>query len=152
MEFSNRRLSAHSQSRYAWQFGSDPHTVDVPLKNPTRFDDWIPNETRFNDGALITIAPGRYEPMRGAFSICTATAAEFTRSAYAAYLYDAGDEARKLKTGGGKVVRGGSWRDIPARCTSSFRLSYLPWQRVYIMWVSASSPKARNRCSHERTA
>ena len=62
MEFSNRRLSAHSQSRYAWQFGSDPHTVDVPLKNPTRFDDWIPNETRFNDGALITIAPGRCEP------------------------------------------------------------------------------------------
>jgi hypothetical protein len=32
---------------------------------------------------------------------------------------------------GRKVVRGGSWRDVPARGTASFRLSYEPWQRVY---------------------
>ncbi|MCZ7640990.1 MAG: SUMF1/EgtB/PvdO family nonheme iron enzyme [Verrucomicrobia bacterium] len=30
-----------------------------------------------------------------------------------------------------RVVRGGSWYDRPQRCTSSFRLSYPPWQRVY---------------------
>jgi len=29
------------------------------------------------------------------------------------------------------VVRGGSWRDVPARGTASFRLSYEPWQHVY---------------------
>ena len=32
---------------------------------------------------------------------------------------------------GRKVVRGGSWRDVPARGTASFRLSYEPWQHVY---------------------
>ena len=30
-----------------------------------------------------------------------------------------------------KVVRGGSWRDRPWRCTSSFRLGYAPYQGVY---------------------
>jgi formylglycine-generating enzyme required for sulfatase activity len=29
------------------------------------------------------------------------------------------------------VVRGGCWRDRPPRCTSSFRLSYERYQRVY---------------------
>ena len=42
------------------EFASDPFTIDVPLINPTRYDDWIPKDARFNDGALITVAPGRY--------------------------------------------------------------------------------------------
>jgi formylglycine-generating enzyme required for sulfatase activity len=113
------------------EFASDPYTVDVPLRNPTRFDDWIPKETRFNDGALITVAPGRYEPNAWGLFDMHGNAADFTRSTYATYPYDAGDGSKKLTTNESKVVRGGSWRDIPGRCTSSFRLSYLPWQRVY---------------------
>jgi formylglycine-generating enzyme required for sulfatase activity len=34
-------------------------------------------------------------------------------------------------TDGEKVVRGGSWYDRPSRCTSSFRVSYRPYQKVY---------------------
>jgi len=30
-----------------------------------------------------------------------------------------------------KVVRGGSWRDRPKNCRSSFRLAYPPWQQVF---------------------
>ncbi len=42
-----------------------------------------------------------------------------------------GRRPRQRRQQGRKVVRGGSWRDEPKRATSSFRLSYLPWQRVY---------------------
>ena len=45
-------------------------------------------------------------------------AAEWTRSDFAS-----GQEK--------KVVRGGSWRDVPARSTSDFRLGYAPWQKIY---------------------
>ena len=33
------------------EFASDPYTVDTPLAHPTPFDDWIPKDARFNDGA-----------------------------------------------------------------------------------------------------
>jgi formylglycine-generating enzyme required for sulfatase activity len=113
------------------EFASDPYTVDVPLKNPTPFDDWIPKDARFNDRALITVAPGRYQPNAWGLHDMHGNASEWTRTTYAAYPY-AGDDGRDdARAVGAKVVRGGSWRDVPARSTSSFRLSYHPWQKVY---------------------
>jgi len=100
------------------EFASDPYTVDVPLKNPTPFDDWIPKDARFNDGALVTVASGRYQPNAWGLHDMHGNAAEWTRSGFGP-----GGEKR--------VVRGGSWRDVPARSTSSFRLGYVPWQKVY---------------------
>jgi formylglycine-generating enzyme required for sulfatase activity len=100
------------------EFASDPYTVDVPLKNPTPFDDWIPKDARFNDGALITVASGRYQPNPWGLYDMHGNAAEWTRSNF-------GPQSDR------KVVRGGSWRDLPRRATSTFRLSYPPWQRVY---------------------
>ncbi len=44
------------------EFASDPYTVDTPLVNPPKYDDWIPKAARFNDGALLTVAPGAYQP------------------------------------------------------------------------------------------
>ena len=42
------------------------------------------------------------------------------------------DDGRNSGDGNSKkVVRGGSWHDRPFRCTSSYRLGYPPWQRVY---------------------
>jgi formylglycine-generating enzyme required for sulfatase activity len=100
------------------EFASDPYTVDVPLKNPTPFDDWIPKDARFNDGALVTIAPARYRPNAWGLHDMHGNAAEWTRSEFAP-----GSDRR--------AVRGGSWRDLPARATAGFRLGYAPWQRVY---------------------
>jgi formylglycine-generating enzyme required for sulfatase activity len=56
-------------------------------------------------------------------------AAEWTRSDYKPYPYKASD----VNNGGKakKVVRGGSWHDRPFRSTSSFRLGFQPWHRVY---------------------
>ena len=36
-----------------------------------------------------------------------------------------------LEAAGRRVVRGGSWYDRPKRCTSSFRLSFHPHQKVF---------------------
>jgi formylglycine-generating enzyme required for sulfatase activity len=58
-------------------------------------------------------------------------AAEWTRTTYRPYPYRNGDGRDRSDREGRKVVRGGSWRDEPNRATSSFRLSYWPWQRVY---------------------
>jgi formylglycine-generating enzyme required for sulfatase activity len=117
------------------EFASDPYTVDVPLKNPTPFDDWMPKEPRFDDGALLTVASGRYQPNAWGLYDLHGNAAEWTRS-----LYQPGPGAEEPAQAGAasprhaherRVVRGGSWRDVPARATSSFRLGFLPWQRVY---------------------
>jgi formylglycine-generating enzyme required for sulfatase activity len=101
------------------EFASDPYTVAVPLKNPTKYDDWIPKDTRFNDGALLTVAPGRYQPNAWGLFDMHGNASEWTRSV------STSNEANS------KVVRGGSWRDVPKRATSYFRISYPAFQRVH---------------------
>jgi len=113
------------------EFASDPYTVDTPLVNPSKYDDWIPKDTRFNDGSVIPVAPGKYQP--NAWGLCDmhGNVAEWTRSAYRPYPYSPADDRDDAAPTGRKVVRGGSWRDRPPRCTSSFRLSYEPYQRVY---------------------
>ena len=56
--------------------------------------------------------------------------AEWTRSEMRPYPYSQSDGRNALRTGR-KIVRGGSWNDRPVRSTSSYRLAYPSWQRVY---------------------
>ena len=112
------------------EFASDPYTVDKPLPDATPYDDWIPKDARFNDGALIAVASGRYRANAWGLHDLHGNVAEWTRSSYAPYPW-ATDGRDDESRAGRKVVRGGSWRDVPARGTASFRLSYEPWQRVY---------------------
>ena len=98
------------------EFASNPYTVDSPLANPPKYDDWIPKDSRYNDGALLTVAPGSYQPNAWGLFDMHGNAAEWTTGEMA---------------GGRKVVRGGSWRDRPKRATSSHRLGFQPYQQVY---------------------
>ena len=107
-------------------FASDPYTIDKPLKNPAKYDDWIPKDSRFNDGSLLSVAPGGYQPNAWGLHDMHGNVAEWTRSTYRPY-----PNADPQITPGRKVVRGGSWRDLPKRCTSSFRTPFEPYQRVY---------------------
>ena len=126
-DFSGQANFADAKLR---EFASDPYTVDKPLADATPYDDWIPKDARFNDGALIAVAPGRYAPNAWGLHDLHGNVAEWTRSTYAAYPW--ATDGRDDESGAGrKVVRGGSWRDVPARGTASFRLSYQPWQRIY---------------------
>ncbi|MFV2070139.1 MAG: SUMF1/EgtB/PvdO family nonheme iron enzyme, partial [Pirellulales bacterium] len=113
------------------KFASDPYTVDTPLVNPPKYDDWIPKESRFNDGSLLSVAPGHYRPNAWGLFDMHGNVAEWTRTATRPYPHDAADGRDTLTVEGRRVVRGGSWRDRPERCTSSFRVRYAPYQRVF---------------------
>ncbi|MCP4888998.1 MAG: formylglycine-generating enzyme family protein, partial [Planctomycetaceae bacterium] len=113
------------------EFASDPYTVNTPLKNPPVFDDWIPKDPRFNDGSLLSVAPGSYRPNSWGLHDTHGNVSEWTRTTYIPYPYLTTDGREDIGQAGRKVVRGGSWRDRPKRSTSSFRLSYQPYQRVY---------------------
>jgi len=93
--------------------------------------DLTPREAKFDDGGLVTGDVGSYEPNAWGLYDMHGNAAEWTRSAYKPYPYKGDDNRNSPKASEGLSVRGGSWRDRPKRCTSSFRLSYKPWSRVY---------------------
>jgi len=77
------------------------------------------------------VAPGKYRPNAWGLYDVHGNVAEWTRSTYQPYPYRPDDGHEDAQAAGRKVVRGGSWRDRPKRCTSSFRLSYQPYQAVY---------------------
>ena len=93
--------------------------------------DLVPRDDRFNDGVLVTAEVGTYLPNAWGLYDMHGNVAEWTRSAYRPYPYLEDDGRNDPSDQGEKVVRGGSWRDRPKRCRSSFRLSYPPYQRVY---------------------
>jgi formylglycine-generating enzyme required for sulfatase activity len=113
------------------QFASDPYSIDQPLPQYTKYDDWIPRDTRFNDGGLVTVNVGRYQPNAWGLHDVHGNVAEWTASAYAPYPYDSSDGREDATSQGLKVVRGGSWRDRPPHCRSAVRWRYPVWQSIY---------------------
>ncbi|RPJ38962.1 MAG: formylglycine-generating enzyme family protein, partial [Planctomycetaceae bacterium] len=93
--------------------------------------DIVPRDDRFDDGELVTTQVGSYRPNAWGLHDMHGNAWEWTRSAYAAYPYQADDGRNEMDESGPKIVRGGSWYDRPKRCRSAFRLSYPAWQKVY---------------------
>jgi formylglycine-generating enzyme required for sulfatase activity len=113
------------------EFASDPYTVDVPLTKPTKYDDWFPKDSRFHDGALLTVAPGKYRPNAWGLFDMHGNAAEWTYSTWPPLPCPEVDRTPSAGDTELRVVRGGSWRDLPRHSTSSYRLGYRPYQRVF---------------------
>ena len=113
------------------EFASDVWDPNKPLPKPTRYNEFIPKDARFDDGALLSVAPGRYEPNVWGLFDMHGNVAEWTRSTYRTYPYVADDGRNDEHSTDRRVVRGGSWRDRPYRATASFRLAYRPYQRVF---------------------
>jgi len=91
----------------------------------------LPRDERFNDGQLVSADVGGYQPNAWGLHDMHGNVAEWTRTVYRPYPYDASDGRNARPPTGLKVVRGGSWYDRPKRCRSAFRLAYRAYQPVY---------------------
>ena len=102
------------------------------IENPNKYDDWIPRDTTYNDGGFISEPVGRYVRNPWDLFDMHGNVWEWTLSSYLPYPYNENDGRNELSSENGKrVVRGGSWYDRPYRSTSSFRLPYREYQKVY---------------------
>jgi len=102
-----------------------------PIRNPNSTVDFELKDKRFNDGVLHLAPVGKYTPNPWGLHDMHGNVAEWTRSSYKPYPYDDADGRNKLDGAEKKVVRGGSWHDRQHRSSSSYRLGYPAWQRVY---------------------
>ncbi len=109
----------------------DWYILDKPIENPTKYDDWIPKDARFDDGAVLSIAPGKYQSNPWGLYDMHGNVAEWTATNCGSYPHNPVGGQETTTAIKRKVVRGGSWRDRPKRCASNFRLSYPPYQSVY---------------------
>jgi formylglycine-generating enzyme required for sulfatase activity len=113
------------------EFADNPYHVYKPLTNATPYDDWIPKDTRFNDGALVSAPVGRYQPNAWGLHDMHGNVWEWTRTVLQVYPYREDDGRNAPDAEGKRVVRGGSWYDRPKRALAGFRLAYEPWQPVF---------------------
>ena len=114
-------------------FGRLANLADASLSALTTRDSpkWLPRMDGVNDGATATAMVGKYLPNAwGLYDMC-GNAAEWTRTTYQPYPYQAADGRDTGDSAGRKVVRGGSFYDRPYRATSAYRLAYLPQQPVF---------------------
>ncbi len=127
-------FSAHANlaDRMLSEFVCHPYKKErVPFATPSKYDDWIPKDTRFHDGGFLSEEGGRYEANAWGLYDLHGNVTEWTRSLYRPYPYLDEDGRNDRDAEGLRAVRGGSWRDRPQRATSAFRLAYRPYQGVY---------------------
>ncbi|MHC4404353.1 MAG: formylglycine-generating enzyme family protein, partial [Planctomycetota bacterium] len=95
------------------------------------YDGWMPLVENVDDGAMVTAETGRYVPNPWGLCDVHGNAAEWTASLYRPYPYDPRDGRDDPEAEGQRVVRGGSWCDLPYYCTASYRFGYAPWRKVH---------------------
>ena len=125
-------------------FGKMANLADINLKKmPTlgwglpsgALPDWRPSRATVNDGAKVSatiehcVATYAANPW-GLFNM-HGNVAEWTRSAYAPYPYIDGDGRNNAEHGPKRAVRGGSWYERPERASSSYRMAYHDYQKVF---------------------
>jgi formylglycine-generating enzyme required for sulfatase activity len=114
-------------------FGRFANLADASLRFMARGDSpqWHPRINAVDDGAMVTTSVGHYQPNAWGLRDMIGNAAEWTRTAYRPYPYNAGDGRDDPAASGAKVARGGSWYDRPFRATASYRKQFQPWQPVF---------------------
>ncbi len=103
------------------------------MPHPSKYDDWIPKDTRFNDGRFLSEPGGVYQPNAWGLLDMHGNVAEWTLSAYRPYPYHADEGREDIAGHERRVVRGGSWRDRPSRSAARSGWDIGPI-RQSIMW------------------
>jgi formylglycine-generating enzyme required for sulfatase activity len=101
------------------------------ISNPNKYDDWIPRDDQYNDGGFVSELIGRYRANPWELYDMHGNVWEWTLSDYKPYPYVANDGRNDQNPEMEKVVRGGSWYSRPKRATSSYRLPYRSYQKVF---------------------
>ena len=101
-------------------FVCHPYFKEVKPLGGSKYDQWLPKEERFNDDALLSIAPGQFRPNPWGLFDVHGNVAEWTAT-----------DADAPSAAGEKIVTGGSWRDRPINARSESFTSFRPWQGVY---------------------
>ncbi|MBK1792040.1 SUMF1/EgtB/PvdO family nonheme iron enzyme [Persicirhabdus sediminis] len=99
------------------------------LANPNEYEAYIPADKSVDDGHFLHTKSGEYKANPWGLYDMHGNVAEWTRSIYQPYPLQDGHVTEQA--GENMVVRGGSWRDRPHRATSSFRVNYPSFQKVY---------------------
>lgn len=126
-DFSQRANLADASIKLLAVNGINPQPID----NPSKYEDFLPKDGRFNDGARIHNRAGAYQPNAWGLFDMHGNVAEWTLSTYKPYPYNAADGRDDGQPSGKKVVRGGSWQDRPKHARAAYRSAYEPWQPVY---------------------
>jgi formylglycine-generating enzyme required for sulfatase activity len=92
--------------------------------------DFVPRIAEFDDGQFLISGTKQYQSNAWGLYDMHGNVAEWTRSDYVAYPYQAA-ESNTMDTKVKKSVRGGSFFDRPYRATASYRWGYAPWQGVF---------------------
>ncbi len=104
----------------------------IRARRPFRIDQNYPlHEERWKDDWFNINYVGRADCNLWGLYDMHGNAAEWTRSDYAPYPYVAGDGRNAGDPERKKAVRGGSFASRPRDGTSSFRIGYWPWQKVF---------------------
>lgn len=106
------------------------HTVHYPHV-PTALPPWRPADTRFDDGWRVAAPAGSFAPNPWGLHDTHGNVAEWTLSDYEPYPGSTDPYIQHATRGRRKVVRGGSWLDLPRRARSAFRLHYEASQAVH---------------------
>lgn len=103
------------------------------LDNANKYDDWIPRDTKFDDRGFISEQVGSYRSSPWELFDMHGNVWEWTLSQYKPYPYRNDDGRNEMTTDEvtHRVVRGGSWYDRPFKASSSYRLSYRDYQKVF---------------------
>lgn len=125
-DFSRFENMADKQLNKAAVRGVNPQPMN-PNDGWYKYYTYQPKENGVDDGNMLMVKGGGYQANAWGLYDMQGNVAEWTRSDYLPYPYN----EKAQGTGTEKVVRGGSWTEHPKTCTTYYRKSYLPWQKVY---------------------
>lgn len=108
--------------------GVDPQPMS-PNSQIFKYWDFLPKDASVDDGNMLLGKSGSYKANPWGLYDMQGNVAEWTRSDYRPYPYNAKADATNVSNAE-KVARGGSWIDRTKNASLSTRRHFLPWQRV----------------------